>query len=104
MQSNVYASSFIHRSVSFDGGPVSIVQGGGYAFRLPFSVIEVPRDAPVPLEYNLANDRGTLAAARTNDINSATSEWFFNVRDNSSTLGPANNSGYTVLAACSAPG
>jgi hypothetical protein len=51
----------------------------------------------VPLEYNLPNERGTLAAARTSDINSATSEWYFNTRDNSSNLGPANGGGYTVF-------
>ncbi|MFM8335454.1 MAG: immunoglobulin domain-containing protein, partial [Opitutaceae bacterium] len=36
-------------------------------------------------------------AARTSDLNSATSEWYFNVRDNSTILGPSNGGGYTVF-------
>lgn len=96
-RSGAYANTFIHRAASFDNGSVSIVQGGGYGYRLPFQVTEVPRGSPVSLEYNLPNARGTLAAARTNDINSATSEWYFNVRDNSTILNQANNGGYTVF-------
>lgn len=91
-----YANSFFHRSWSLDGGPISIVQGGGF-FVANNQVVAVPAQAPVPLEYNLPNERGTLAAARTNDVNSATSQWYFNVRDNTSILGPANGGGYTVF-------
>jgi cyclophilin family peptidyl-prolyl cis-trans isomerase len=94
-QAGDYNNSFFHRAASFDGAATaSIVQGGG--FRLPLAN-EIPRRAPVPLEYNLANIRGTLAAARSQNVNSATSEWFFNVIDNTATLGPANNSGYSVF-------
>ncbi len=97
-RSSAYVNSFIHRSAALDtSGSVSIVQGGGYAYRLPFEVVPVAKQSPVPLEYNLANARGTLAAARTSDINSATSEWFFNVRDNSTVLNQANGGGYTVF-------
>jgi cyclophilin family peptidyl-prolyl cis-trans isomerase len=98
VQANDYANTFIHRSASLEsaGGPASIVQGGGYSFRSG-QVFEVGRRAPVALEYNLPNARGTLAAARTNDVNSATSEWYFNVRDNSTSLSQSNNGGYTVF-------
>ena len=95
VQSGAYVNSFFHRSASFDGGSISIVQGGGY--RVPIPVSEIPERPPVDLEYNLPNARGTLAAARTSAINSATSEWFFNVRDNSTTLGPTNGGGYSVF-------
>ena len=91
-----YVSTFIHRSAALDGSAVSIVQGGGYSFTAG-NVNTVAKQAPVPLEYNLPNARGTLAAARTSDLNSATSEWYFNVRDNSTTLGPTNGGGYTVF-------
>ena len=91
-----YTNSFFHRSATFDAGAISIVQGGGYAV-VGTQVVAVPAQPPVPLEYNLPNERGTLAAARTVDINSATSQWFFNVRDNSSILGPSNGGGYTVF-------
>ncbi|MDO8542523.1 MAG: peptidylprolyl isomerase [Opitutaceae bacterium] len=91
-----YANTFIHRAASFEPGPVSIIQGGGYRFSAG-NATEVPRQSSVPLEYNLANSRGTLAAARTTDINSATSEWFFNVRDNTTILNQGNGGGYTVF-------
>ena len=98
VQRGTYTNSFFHRAASFDNVNVSIVQGGGYGYRTPpFSVFPVEKLPAVPLEYNLANSRGTLAAARTTDVNSATSEWFFNVQDNSATLGPANGGGYSVF-------
>jgi cyclophilin family peptidyl-prolyl cis-trans isomerase len=97
VQANAYASSFIHRSASLDpSGAISIVQGGGYRVT-PTGATEIPRSPPVALEYNLPNARGTLAAARAPDVNSATSEWYFNVRDNSTVLGPSNGGGYTVF-------
>jgi len=96
VRADSYVTSFIHRSASFNfvGGEISIVQGGGY--RLPL-VTTIPKLPPVALEYQLPNVRGALAAARGSDINSATSEWFFNVRDNAITLDPANGGGYTVF-------
>ena len=94
VQAGSYRSSFIHRSASLEGGATSIVQGGGY--RIPL-VTTITKFAPVALEYNLANARGTLAAARTSDLNSATSEWYFNTRDNSTILGQGNAGGYTVF-------
>jgi cyclophilin family peptidyl-prolyl cis-trans isomerase len=99
VQAGTYTNSFFHRSASFDNAAVSIVQGGGYAYRLPFEVYTVTKFAPVALEYNLPNARGTLAAARSSDINSATSEWYFNVRDNSTILNQSNGGGYTVFGA-----
>ena len=91
-----YAGTFFHRSAALDGSAVSIVQGGGYALGAS-GTSSVAKQAPVALEYNLPNARGTLAAARTSDLNSATSEWYFNVRDNSTVLGPSNGGGYTVF-------
>jgi cyclophilin family peptidyl-prolyl cis-trans isomerase len=95
-----YEGSFIHRSAALEAGAnatnVSILQGGGYKIS-GTQIVTVPKYTAVPLEYSLPNARGTLAAARTSDVNSATSEWYFNVRDNSSILGPANGGGYTVF-------
>lgn len=91
-----YAGTFFHRSAALDGSAVSIVQGGGYLLNAT-GAAAVTKQAPVALEYNLPNARGTLAAARTSDLNSATSEWYFNVRDNSTVLGPSNGGGYTVF-------
>ncbi len=93
-----YDNTFFHRVAYFEAvAQPSILQGGGY-YAVP-SLDAVSKLAPVPLEYQLPNVRGTLAAARTSDPNSATSEWYFNTRDNSSILGPANDGyGYTVFA------
>jgi cyclophilin family peptidyl-prolyl cis-trans isomerase len=97
VQAGTYPGTFIHRSAALEAGGNSIVQGGGFRVSEAGSVAAVPKLAPVALEYALPNARGTLAAARTNDVNSATSEWYFNVRDNSTILGPANGGGYSVF-------
>ena len=96
VQRGDYTNSFFHRSATLDGGAISIVQGGGFDVANG-SIAAVAAQGPVPLEYNLPNERGTLAAARTDAPNSATSQWYFNVRDNSSLLGPSNGGGYTVF-------
>ncbi len=58
----------------------------------------IARKAPIPLEYKLPNARGTLAFARSTELNSATSEWFFNVDDNTSVLDSSHAGGYAVFA------
>ncbi len=98
VQSGAYANSVFHRAVAFDAGGKSIVQGGGYRAPITNGTIpQIPHNAPAPLEYNLPNERGTIAAARTSDINSATSEFYFNTRDNSTALDQSNGGGYTVF-------
>jgi cyclophilin family peptidyl-prolyl cis-trans isomerase len=97
-QAGSYTNTFFHRAAALDAsGSVSIVQGGGYGYKLPFEITTVTKLAPIALEYNLANARGTLAAARTSDVNSATSEWYINTRDNSTILGVTNGGGYSVF-------
>jgi len=53
----------------------------------------------LPLEYKIPNRKGTVAMARTSDPNSATSEFFIQLKDNSAWLGPggADKFGYTVF-------
>jgi len=57
-----------------------MIQGGGMTADLS----EKPTRAPIPLESKsgLNNDRGTVAMARTNDPNSAASQFFINLKDN----------------------
>ncbi len=57
-----------------------MVQTGGYDAKLN----QRPTRPPIPLESDngLSNQRGTVAMARTNDPNSATSQFFINVVDN----------------------
>ena len=57
-----------------------MIQGGGF---MP-NMRQKATDKPIKNEASaeLANDRGTLAMARTSDINSATSQFFVNLADN----------------------
>ena len=60
--------------------PNFMIQGGGFVMGME----EKDTRAPIALESRngLSNVRGTIAMARTNDPNSATSQFFINVRDN----------------------
>jgi cyclophilin family peptidyl-prolyl cis-trans isomerase len=88
-----YGVTVIHRSA-----PNFVLQGGGYTSLLP-TQIHIPTDLPVQNEFDLSrsNLRGTIAMAKVgNDPNSATSEWFFNLKDNSANL-DNQNGGFTVF-------
>lgn len=86
-----YYKSFMHRSV-----PGFVIQGGGFTFNgvnpqgiFPF--------APVDNEFKISNTRGTVAMAKQRDLpDSATSQWFINLADNSALL-DSENGGYTVF-------
>lgn len=87
-----YTKTLIHR-VDRD----FVVQGGGYTSGM---VAKTPLYAPIKLESNngLSNLRGTLAMARRSDADSATSQFFFNVVDNTSLdYQSAANPGYAVF-------
>lgn len=74
-----------------------MIQGGG----MKADLSEKPARAPIPLESRngLTNLRGTLAMARTSDPNSATAQFFINLKHNAF-LDQANSSdgnGYAVF-------
>ena len=60
--------------------PGFMIQGGGFEPGMK----QKKTKAPIKNEANngLKNSRGTLAMARTNDINSATAQFFINTKDN----------------------
>lgn len=87
-----YTSTLFHRVISG-----FMIQGGGYTTGM---VKKAGQTAPIELESNkgLSNLRGTLAMARTNVFNSATSEFFINVVDNTFLdYKNAGNPGYAVF-------
>lgn len=96
-----YTNTIFHRSnkiTTNTSNNLDIVQGGGFAVPATFAAqTHIATYSPIALEYNLPNTVGTIAMARTSSLNSATSEWFINLRDNTTTLGQANNGGYAVF-------
>jgi len=92
IEDNRYDNAFFHRS---DDG--FIIQGGGFTFK-DDTVFEIPTFAPVENEFKISNTRGTVAMAKLgNDPNSATSQWFINLGNNSGNL-DNQNGGFTVFA------
>ncbi|MEM7278056.1 MAG: peptidylprolyl isomerase [Pseudomonadota bacterium] len=87
-----YTNTVIHRSV-----PGFITQGGGFTYDMTLPLNDVPAFPAVANEPELANVRGTIAMAKLgNDPNSATSQWFFNLADNTANL-DVQNGEFTVF-------
>ena len=76
--------------------PGFMVQGGG----LTPDMSQKGNHAPIKNEATngLKNLRGSLSMARTNDINSATSQFFVNLKDNDFLDHSRGNFGYAVFA------
>ncbi len=87
-----YDGTVFHRVI--DG---FMIQGGGFALEEGKLVEKKSGEGIVNEGQNgLKNDRGTIAMARTNDPNSATAQFFINVKDNGMLNFP-NNGGYAVF-------
>ena len=85
-----FAGTVFHRVI-----PGFMIQGGGLGPGLQ----RKPTGAPVRNESGngLSNERGVLAMARTNDPDSATSQFFINLADNGHLDGRARQPGYTAF-------
>ncbi|MDB6174247.1 MAG: peptidyl-prolyl cis-trans isomerase cyclophilin type [Chthoniobacteraceae bacterium] len=87
-----FDSNFFHRSVAG-----FVVQGGGFAWSSANNVVSVPTFEKIKNEPGISNLRGTVAMAKLGgDPDSATSQWFVNLADNSGNL-DAQNGGFTVF-------
>lgn len=91
VRSGHYDGTIFHRVI-----PRFMAQGGGFDADMK----QKPTRPPIRNEASngLHNRRGTVAMARTNDPDSATSQFFVNVKDNLQLdYGGPRNPGYTVF-------
>ncbi len=91
VESGFYNGTIFHRVIKG-----FMIQGGGFTKNME----EKPTKAPIRDEaYNkLSNDRGTIAMARTNNPNSATSQFFINhVNNDFLNYKDVANPGYAVF-------
>ena len=90
--SDRYVDSFVHRSV-----PGFVIQGGGFTVAEESTTIDsIDTDPPITNEPGISNVRGTVAMAKLGgNPNSATSQWFINLGDNTGL--DSDNGGFTVF-------
>jgi cyclophilin family peptidyl-prolyl cis-trans isomerase len=90
VESGFYKGTVFHRVI-----PNFMIQGGGFTPQM----VEKPTGEPIVNESKnrLHNTRGTVAMARTNDPDSATSQFFINQRSNLRLDWTPGSEGYTVF-------
>jgi len=82
-----YDNSIFHRLASD-----FVLQGGGFSYDGAATMIAT--GSAIPLESHFSNTKGTIAMARTQVLDSATSQFYFNLKDNVFLDGPT---GYAVF-------
>jgi cyclophilin family peptidyl-prolyl cis-trans isomerase len=75
--------------------PGFMIQGGGFAADMSQKAVRKP--IANEATNGLRNRRGSLAMARTNDVNSATAQFFINLVDNAFLDHKPGNFGYAVF-------
>jgi peptidyl-prolyl cis-trans isomerase A (cyclophilin A) len=86
-----FDGTIFHRIV-----PGFVIQGGGFTVDLNQKKTQPPIKNEA--DNGLKNERGTLSMARTSDVNSATSQFFVNLKDNEFLDHKRGNFGYAVFA------
>lgn len=92
VNAGAYNNDVVHRAVKG-----FVAQGGGFTYEGSEDLAGVAQNASVINEPKFSNVRGTIAMAKlSGNANSATSQWFINLGDNSSNL-DTQNGGFTVF-------
>ena len=92
VNSGDYSASVFHRSAAG-----FVIQGGGFSFDMELPLDDIPERSSVTNEPEFSNVRGTIAMAKLGgQPNSATSQWFFNLANNSGNL-DSQNGGFAVF-------
>lgn len=93
-----YDQTVFHR---FLKSAVNVVQGGGYVLNGSAYAVKPASQAAIPLEPTLSNGLshtvGTIAMARTNEPDTATSQFFVNTTDNLAFDSTNLRDGYAVF-------
>jgi peptidyl-prolyl cis-trans isomerase A (cyclophilin A) len=91
VNSKFYDNTIIHRIVTTG---IFVAQGGWLS---PTPAVQPGQKSAIALEVNkgLSNLKGTIAMARSADLNSATSQYYFNLADNVAL--DTSNGGYAVF-------
>jgi peptidyl-prolyl cis-trans isomerase A (cyclophilin A) len=76
--------------------PNFVIQGGGFTMEMEQK--ETREKIKNEADNGLKNERGTLSMARTSEVDSATSQFFVSLRDNTSLDHNESNFGYAVFA------
>lgn len=91
--------TFFHRKTTESADGIAVLQGGGFIFDNGEGGSAVATDPPVILEIgtNRLNRERTIAMARTQQPNTGTNQFFFNMTDNPELDSTSSNPGYAVF-------
>lgn len=87
-----YDNTIVHRTVDD-----FVIQGGGAKFEGTLPPTWIDADPAITNEPVYSNVTATISMAKGSNINSATSQWFINTKNNSSSLDPYNRGGFTAF-------
>jgi cyclophilin family peptidyl-prolyl cis-trans isomerase len=90
VDSGFFDNTIFHRVI-----PGFVIQGGGFTADMKQKKTNEPIENEA--KNGVKNLRGTLSMARTNEVNSATSQFFVNLKDNDFLDNKPGNFGYAVF-------